>query len=132
MNTSTCSQLVITNDPPTPHQCVGFADLKRGDGIVIEITLVGLHATCVRPELPSFCVGKVNVSGDVKPPRIVGSEDGQLGVCHATKRLKLCFKGENHRVELVSPFTVCNTPDVHMLKTANKAIIQNSNFFMSN
>lgn len=58
--------------------------------------------------------GKVNVSGDVKPPRIVGSEDGQLGVCHATKRLKLCFKGENHRVELVSPFTVCNTPDVHV------------------
>lgn len=76
--------------------------------------------------------GKVNVSGDVKPPRIVGSEDGQLGVCHATKRLKLCFKGENHRVELVSPFTVCNTPDVHMLKTANKAIIQNSNFYMRN
>lgn len=30
MNTSTCSQLVITNDPPTPHQCVGFADLKTG------------------------------------------------------------------------------------------------------
>lgn len=85
MNTSTCSQLVITNDPPTPNQCVGFADLKRGDGIVIGITLLGLYTTCVRPQLQSLR-WEGERQRDVKPPRIVGSEDGQVSVCHVTKR----------------------------------------------
>lgn len=120
MNTSTCSQLIITDDPPTPNQCVGFADLKRGNGVVIETTSVGLHATSVRLGLPTLRWEGERQRGREANRALLVAKMGNLA-CVTSRDVGNCFEGENHRVELVLPLTTCNTLEVHMLQTANKA-----------